>query len=736
MSDEAVEQFDDDGDEKDNDISVTIHPGTYLRRPRQNTHTVIPEGTAAVVDDAPPSTSLSAPSSPRNRHHNHHRTSTGTLVVPSSSSARVTLDDLQHHELTLPDRIEEPVLVDLLTEVERFVLSLSSTDTTTLDDLAKKWLSTRNRMYNSECTVTPFNVNMEYERLCFMVARLRLKFFEAELVQQSGPNESAVSYTYMTRFARIFNLLFDTRTILISHARVKEYTDPNTRYEIGQFQDYINPGYFTYLKTNELTSFQRFLLFTLNEASKRNFRKRWQEFPKVGETVCLYEQVFTPEGHPTHAWNKTSCIDHFVHTLIHPDTNFDQWNDYTRVRGMLSNIIAYVKISDDIRLPELKRQRDKFAFRNGIYDASKRNFFTYNHPLPSSVVCARYFSQDFDLSILTIENPMDIPTPPLDKIFDDQGLPTDAKFVIMALFGRHFHDLNKLEQWRVALFVLGLPGTGKSTLAEYLLKLFDEEDIGIMSSDMEKQFGVSAFADAFVAVCSEVSERFQLTHTMLQSMIDGEWVSFARKYMKATKMKWAAHCLFFANVIPPHWNEYGGNLLRRFVCVMFTNMIINMVSDLEAQFREYLGNILHKLNLCYHHLVKEWGRESFWDEKRTPKYFYETKERLATMISPIQAFIQLSGWVETTSDFNHTVKQEDFLGALNMFCKSRGYNAKKWTSQLCLPTFKKFGIVDDGFKLHNIRFTPDYIQQQLQQRGGGGGFSHSHSAPVLTIEDD
>src|SRR5262249_13430050 len=163
---------------------------------------------------------------------------------------------------------------------------------------------------------------------------------------------SAVSYTYTARFARVFNLLFDTRTMLIGLTRIQDYTDPNKHYEIGQYQDYINPGYFTYLKTDDLTPFQRFLLFTLNEASKRNFRKRWQEFPLVGRTVCLYEQIRTPDGHPTHAWHKTSCIDQFVHTLIHPDTNFQQWNDYTRVRGMLSNIRDYLKICDDVRLPQ------------------------------------------------------------------------------------------------------------------------------------------------------------------------------------------------------------------------------------------------------------------------------------------------------------------------------------------------------------------------------------------------
>ena len=290
-----------------------------------------------------------------------------------------------------------------------------------------------------------------------------------------------------------------------------------------------------------------------------------------------------------------------------------------------------------------------------------------------------------------------------------------------------------MEQWRVALFVLGLPGTGKSTLADYLLALFDEEDIGIMSSDMEKQFGVSAFSDAFIAVCTEVSERFQLTHTMLQSMIDGEWVSFARKYLNATKMKWAAHILLFANVIPPHWTEYGGNLLRRFVPVQFTNMIINMTTDLKQQLDKYLG-ILHKCNLCYHHMVRAWGKESFWDEKRTPKYFYEQKERFATIINPIQAFIQLSGLVQPTGDYNCTVKTEDFLKALNEFCRSHGYISKKWTAQLCLSAFKKYGITDDGFKLHSIKFTDEYVQRQLGQRNGGN-FVHSHSSPPLLVDD-
>lgn len=293
----------------------------------------------------------------------------------------------------------------------------------------------------------------------------------------------------------------------------------------------------------------------------------------------------------------------------------------------------------------------------------------------------------------------------------------------MALIGRMFHDLNKHERWRVAPFLLGEPNTGKSTFATLLMELFDGEDRGIMDSDMEKQFGVSAFMNSFLAVCNEVSEKFNLTHTKLQDMIDGNYVNVARKYFPATQFKWMAHILLNANVIPPHWNEYGGNLLRRLICILFNQPIV-VQPNLEEELRQWIPNIIHKCNKAYRELAAEWNDRAFWNDD-TPQYFKDTRQYIGVIISPVQSFIEMSDYVQVTQNTNDTMRMNDFITALNQFCRERNYPAKKWTPQLLTPTFRRFGIVQSGKLLLNIKSTQEWIQSQ----GGmnrGGGTTHSH----------
>jgi hypothetical protein len=747
--DDVDNKDDSKDDSKDQNVLSIIGAGTYMGR--------IPVGTYSQVQASSSSATLSvsAPPSPpfQRRHKPSYRQRTQSLSEESSqtslststsssravvslsqSMSNLTLTDFENSEHHLPEMIPEDVLVRILTELNDRITKLANVKS--YDELAKKWMETRRQQFQLDALgrISPNDINLEYEQALFTLGQVRLKFIQMQLIQDDH-NQSTTSYTYTAQFSRLYEIIYGVRTLLFTKTRLDELADANKHYEMGQFSDYVDPSYFNYLRPTNLLPFQRFLMNVLRQAAIRRYRKRWQHFRHNGiqsRTVCLYEQVYTPDGHPTHAWEKRTSIERFIHTLTSQDTNFNQWDDLTRVRGMMGAVKEYLKTSEDAGLPLLQRQRHMFAFRNGIYDAEKKRFFTYNHPLPSSVVCSKYFDQKFPVELNTFSDAKDImtqlPTPPLDRIFNEHKIPLNAQFVILALFGRHLHDMNKLDRWQVALFFIGIPGTGKSTLANFFRQLFDHEDVGVMSSDMEKQFGLSALADKFLNICTEVSEKFNLTHTMLQSMIDGEPVSFARKYDDPAEMDWLAHTLLFANVVPPHWSEFGGNLLRRFVVVMFNDQIKNVETDLDRQLMEYLPQILHKCNLCYHKLAEEWKNLSFWT--KAPDYFTKTKEQLGLMVSPIQSFIQVSGYVEVTTNFNDIVPTNEFMTALNKFCQERGFLLKRWTTQLCLPTFRRFGLQETGNVLHNIRFTPEYLNRNSMP------LSRSASVPAITDHDD
>lgn len=703
--------------------SMLLHPNRFQRRIPPSVHEVVPAGG---IPSRPVSQSRRANDvRPARRtmriERDDYPLHTSTSTTSTANTTPISLADFELHSNDLPERISEDDLARLLGELETTVLTF--TQAQTVPDMLDKWMEVRNRVYqlpSSQNTPqyrpTTLDVNIEYERLQLLVTRLRLKFQEMQVIQQqSAVTESQTSHIYVSKFARILNVLYNVRTILFSYAQNQLIADPAKPYTIGQYPDEINPGYFTYLRTAKLKSHQKFLLYVMDMASQKQFRKLWGEYPGLGDTVCMYEQIRTPDGHATHAWRKTTCIDKFIHSLTDIDNNFEQWTQATKSGNVLTFIKQHLRESDDTRFPKLKRQRHVFAFLNGIYDAEEIRFYTYDHPLPSTLVAAKYFEQNFDTSILDakyVDDPMSIPTPALDKIMDDQGIPKDAHLMVKALIGRLFHKLNKYEKWRVALFILGLPGTGKSTIGTFIMNLYERENVGIISSDMEKQFGVSAFAEAFLAICPEVSEKFNLTHTMLQSMIDGEYVSYARKYLTATTVAWSTLLLLMGNVVPPNWNEYGGNVVRRIVCLMFNKPIANMDADLETQLYNILPNVIHACNMCYRRMATEWNKKTFWNDE-TPAYFTETKEKLSIMISPIQSFIQISGHVEVTNNMNDSVAFNDFIQALNQFCNARGYQTKRWTETLCRPTFLRFGLQSIGQRLHNIKFTDAWTMQQL-----------------------
>ncbi len=716
-------------DSNDPSVSVGFHPASFRRRIPANTHRIIREEDEGKEDrkGREDRTVSSAPSSPRRGHRPVHRSqsmTTSTLASASSPADRSTTDvsvdlsqltlmDFEHHEHDLPERVPEDVLLRILRELDDFLTSF--TTITNINDLSDQWMSIRNRLYSIGTHYLPvtLDINIEYERMQFTIGRLYQKFLQNELIeQQSGVTESVKSRALTNQFARLYNIIYNVRTVLFSHARNRAISEQK-HYEMGQFYDYVNPGYFSFLLFEDLSPHQEFLLHVLDMAAQKNYRKKWLDYPNVGETVCLYEQILTPDGFPTHAWHRTSSLEEFVHKLIPTVTAAKQWKQFTGSRGLLTYIKQFLQFSNDVRLPFLVRQRHIFSFKNGIYDADQQRFFTYDHPLPSSMVSAKYFPQDFDLNLLEMKTE-DIPVPPLTRLFEAQNVPANAQLIVLALIGRFFHELNKHERWQVALFILGEPGTGKSTLGSFLQELFDGEDAGVLDSDMEKQFGVSAFMHAFLAVCTDVSERFVLSHTKMQAMIDGDYINVARKYLGASQFLWKTHLLLNANVIPPHWNEYGGNLLRRLVCVLFNVQIRGIETDIAKQLKEWAPNIIHKCNMAYRELAARWNKVPLWNTD-LPEYFRGTREYIGGIMSPIQAFVQDSGYVEVTQLFNDTITIREFLKALDAFCHERGYPTKKWIPQLWNPTFRRFGLVQRGALIHNIKSTPEW-QAQLQQQ--------------------
>jgi hypothetical protein len=286
---------------------------------------------------------------------------------------------------------------------------------------------------------------------------------------------------------------------------------------------------------NDSQKLLSFALFSLMRLGARRF----------GEYVMVPKR--TVNGHNTTAYVRLCTIEDFPAEHMTKEAHAEIWGTLTggqRAEQHLINVLRRFRLPE---FPDLVRCRHTFAFRNGIYYGKTRTFTPYDHGstvqtytyqrvneinMQTAEILAQHDPQDQDFaanpsapsaaSRPTVERESDVAqqklaachyidldldpanatrgseeifTPVLDKIFNDQKLPTRVQHRVMALLGRMFYDVGELDDWQVMLFIKGLAGTGKSTLLKLLERCYAPEDVGVVSNNMEAKFGLAPLAN-------------------------------------------------------------------------------------------------------------------------------------------------------------------------------------------------------------------------------------------------
>jgi hypothetical protein len=103
-----------------------------------------------------------------------------------------------------------------------------------------------------------------------------------------------------------------------------------------------------------------------------------------------------------------------------------------------------------------------------------------------------------------VEDWWDIPTPYFQSILDYQKFDKDVSKWMYVMGGRLCFDVNDIECWQIAMYCKGVARTGKSTLLTNVFqKFYEAEDVKTLSSNSEKQFGLSAIYDGFMFIAPE-----------------------------------------------------------------------------------------------------------------------------------------------------------------------------------------------------------------------------------------
>jgi hypothetical protein len=450
----------------------------------------------------------------------------------------------------------------------------------------------------------------------------------------------------------------------------------------------------------DLTKYQQLVLYLLNQAYLRGYRRYGSD---------MFVRRLTPEGYDTYAWRKISSIKDFVYDVTRKEMNFAQWCNLTSNVNNINSVTEYLSTCRDVQLPDLKKTRFAFSFRNGLYMANRNEFYPHDSapldPQLTTLVACKYFDLDFK-DYTEEEYVLDwfkIPTPSLQGILDHQKFEEPVSRWLYVFLGRLLYEVGDLDGWQVIPFFKGQAGTGKSTLLMRVCAgFFEPEDVGVLSNNIERKFGLSAIADKLLFVAPEIKGDLQMEQAEFQSVVSGEACQINIKYKKAeTLSKWTVPGVLAGNEAP-NWVDNSGSVSRRMVLFDFCHRVDNADMELGKKLTAEMPAILLKCNRAYLDAVAKHAQDSIW--KHLPKYFMQTKQDLVESVNSLESFLA-SGSVVV--DNNAYMPLEDFVGLYHMHCDTRS-----------LPRMKVNKDFRDRLTNHSVHV--DKKSRMVYPRDGSG----------------
>jgi hypothetical protein len=422
----------------------------------------------------------------------------------------------------------------------------------------------------------------------------------------------------------------------------------------------------------EANRVQKLILYLLNVAQTRGYRRRNGE---------MYRRISAPGDlacYDTHAWQRVCDMQEFVYESCRKEVNYEMWSCLTWAKVNMVSAIDYLQSCRDVQLPDLKKDRHVFSFEDGVYLADKDRFCAYGTPehsaIPTDVVAAKYFPLKFGPTYVANGGAdsadswyVDIKTPHVQTILDFQDMPEEVSRWMYVLLGRMLYQLNEKDRWSVIPYLKGAASSGKSTILEHVCAGFYEpEDVGTLSNNIEKKFGISAFADKFIFIGPEIKGDMKLDQAEFQSMVSGESVQVAVKNKTAHSQKWTAPGALAGNEVP-NWSDNNGSLDRRMIILEFPKQVHKSDMTLGTKIDEEIPAILLKCNRAYLNAVRLYAKNNIWNH--LPEQFHSSKDDLTESVNSIVSFLRC-GQLDFGDDLYMPL--ENFISAYEIYTNSMG----------------------------------------------------------------
>lgn len=231
---------------------------------------------------------------------------------------------------------------------------------------------------------------------------------------------------------------------------------------------------------------------------------------------------------------------------------------------------------------------------------------------------------------------------------------------IYALMGRLLHAVGDLDNWQVILALIGKAGTGKSTIIEQLMGMFETEDVGNISGKGDK-FSIAAVADKLLWACPELAKNLNISQQMLQQMISGERVTIRGFFKDWEQVHWNIPGVLGGNFLP-NWSNDQGSLTRRIIMLGFFRSITKDQKDpkLPAKIKGETARFVAKISRMYMRKVRAYGDRDLWGSCMAlsagsergplgvvetakvftlPSYFHLMRQHVGKETDPLAAFV-------------------------------------------------------------------------------------------------
>ena len=479
------------------------------------------------------------------------------------------------------------------------------------------------------------------------------------------------------RINRVLELAYYAQNICVSSSRMIELMDHSHDYT-----DNTDASLFRFkaIDVNENTKYQNFLLYILGVFYKRKYARYNGD---------VYKIITTHDGFNTHAWTRIGSITDVIYDCICKETNYDQFINVTHRGDTVRSATEFLTNCSDRQFPALKKDRHVFSFKNGIYLAKDDKFIAYANKdemqeIDQDIVSAKYFDELFEHAD---GDPLDISTPLFDSIFKFQGIPDDVMEWVYILTGRLIYEIDEVDGWQVIFFVQGQAGTGKSTYANNVCKQFyDEEDVGIMSNNIQKKFGLSDLVDKLLYIAPEIKRDFSIEQGEFQSIISGDKVTINIKCKSSRFENWVIPGVMAGNE-SPDFIDNAGSIQRRLVTLRFTKKVVHGDLLLGKKIAHEMPAIIQKCNRLYLKMALTQGRESIWTI--LPRYFIESQQEMAKATNPLIHFMLSEN---VSLDAAKYIPEKRFVAAFNEHCRENNYTKPKFNPDFYMGPFSQHGV--------------------------------------------